>query len=65
MGGLFLTVNRLQNGSFTVTSYQRYHAYMAENGYRFAIGEAKDVQSLLRWPEITAWPMLAVPPFSD
>lgn len=36
MGGLFLAVNKVQNGSFTTTSYQRMHAYMKENGYRFS-----------------------------
>jgi hypothetical protein len=28
MGGLFPTINKLQNGSFAITSYQRYHTYV-------------------------------------
>jgi hypothetical protein len=36
MGGVFLAVNKLQNGSFTTAAYQRYHTYMKENGYRFS-----------------------------
>jgi hypothetical protein len=36
MAGLFLAVNKVQNGSVTTIAYQRMHAYMKENNYRFA-----------------------------
>jgi hypothetical protein len=62
MGCLFLTANKLQNGSFTTTSYQRYDAYIIENGYRFTYGDAKYVDYYLRRPPITALPALGVCP---
>ncbi|MCK9464103.1 MAG: hypothetical protein M0R80_31170 [Proteobacteria bacterium] len=33
---LFLTVNKIQNGSFTTVAYQRLLSYSRENGYRFS-----------------------------
>lgn len=36
MGSVFLAVNKVQNGSCTTASYQRYLSYMKENGYRFS-----------------------------
>jgi hypothetical protein len=63
MGGLFLTVNRLQNGSFTTTSYQRAVAYIHENGYRFSsFDNQTGLEGFLRRPPIAALPMLAVTP---
>ncbi len=36
LAGVFLSVNNAQNGSFRISGYQRYRAYLKENGYRFS-----------------------------
>ncbi len=36
MAGLFLAVDKAQNGSFAVSATQRFQSYMQENGFRFS-----------------------------
>ena len=63
LASVFLTVNKVQNGSFRMSGYQRYLIYMKENGYRFsewtdeAVEQSKfrfDQSSLLEIP-LHAW----------
>lgn len=62
MAGLFLTVNKLQNGGFMTTSYERSTAYMRENGYRFSQWDEQALQHYFRRPPITELPTLVAAP---
>jgi hypothetical protein len=46
MALVFLSVNKAQNGSYFLVSYQRAFAYAAENGYRFSGWTAEIAQGL-------------------
>jgi hypothetical protein len=46
LASMFLAANQIQNGSFALTSYERFHSYMQENGFRFSGFEHWERQDL-------------------